>query len=117
MCRDAWDGVVADQSDAAHPAGDAQGYGGPEFESHVTSTDEGKAFGPLSAQRRKIDNSRRIGSIVFDEAVASYNGDFELHFPHRTWRQDRNEFVCGADRRFNAGIAEHGNTSRQSRAS
>ena len=31
---------------------------------------------------------RRIGEIVFDEAVCSYNGDFVIHFNHPTWRDD-----------------------------
>jgi hypothetical protein len=32
----------------------------------------------------------RIGRITFTEAVASYNGDFVIHFPHPPWRNDRN---------------------------
>lgn len=32
----------------------------------------------------------RIGSITFTEAVASYNGDFVIHFHHPPWRNDRN---------------------------
>jgi hypothetical protein len=28
--------------------------------------------------------------LVFDAAVASYNGDYVLHFNHPTWRHDRN---------------------------
>jgi hypothetical protein len=38
--------------------------------------------------RRRITNWRHIGQIVFDEAVASYNGDFVLHFHHPPWRND-----------------------------
>jgi len=33
----------------------------------------------------------RIGRLVFSEAVASYNGDFVIHFNHPTWRNDRND--------------------------
>jgi hypothetical protein len=33
----------------------------------------------------------RIGRITFTEAVASYNGDFVIHFHHPTWRNDRND--------------------------
>jgi hypothetical protein len=28
---------------------------------------------------------------VFDEVVASYNGDFVIHFHHPPWRNDRND--------------------------
>ena len=31
-----------------------------------------------------------IGQIIFDEAAASYNGDFVIHFHHPVWRTDRN---------------------------
>mgnify|MGYP000234528908 CR=1 FL=1 len=31
------------------------------------------------------------GLVVFDNAVASYNGDAVIHFTHPTWRQDRND--------------------------
>lgn len=33
----------------------------------------------------------RIGRITFTEAVASYNGDFVIHFHHPPWRDDRND--------------------------
>ncbi len=33
----------------------------------------------------------KIGQIVFDEAAASYNGDFVIHFAHPRWRNDRND--------------------------
>ncbi len=33
----------------------------------------------------------RIGSLTFDEAAASYNGDFVVHFHHPVWRRDRND--------------------------
>jgi len=28
---------------------------------------------------------------MFDDAVASYNGDCVIHFNHPTWRDDRND--------------------------
>ncbi len=31
---------------------------------------------------------RTIGDIAFDEAAASYNGDFVIHFHHPKWRDD-----------------------------
>ncbi len=33
----------------------------------------------------------KIGQIVFDDAAASYNGDFVIHFHHPVWRIDRND--------------------------
>ena len=32
-----------------------------------------------------------IGTITFDEAAASYNGDFVIHFHHPEWRADLND--------------------------
>ena len=32
-----------------------------------------------------------IGEIEFTEAVASYDGDFVIHFHHPSWRADRND--------------------------
>jgi len=31
-----------------------------------------------------------IGQITFEDAAASYNGDFVIHFHHPMWREDRN---------------------------
>jgi hypothetical protein len=45
----------------------------------------------LLLQRRVISDWKPIGNIVFDEAAASYNGDFVLHFHHPAWRKNRNE--------------------------
>ena len=41
--------------------------------------------------RRTFSNWRPIGELVFDNAVASHNGDAVLHFNHPTWRTDRND--------------------------
>jgi hypothetical protein len=57
----------------------------------VETTDEGAARGTALFQRRSFKNWRRIGKISFDNAVASYNGDFVIHFHHPTWREDRND--------------------------
>ncbi len=57
----------------------------------IEVTDDGQTFGLPVFQRRTFQNWRRIGRLVFDNAVASYNGDFVLHFQHPTWRDDRNE--------------------------
>ena len=58
---------------------------------HIEVTDEGSTRGPDFFQRRSFTNWTRIGTLAFDEAVASYNGDFVLHFTHPTWRDDRND--------------------------
>ena len=33
----------------------------------------------------------RIGQIIFEDAAASYNGDFVIHYHHPVWRSDRND--------------------------
>jgi hypothetical protein len=57
---------------------------------HIEVTDDGSTHGPAFFQRRRFGQWTRIGSLVFSEAVASYNGDFVIHFNHPTWRDDRN---------------------------
>jgi hypothetical protein len=57
---------------------------------NIEVSDEGQTKGIL-VQRRIIRNWTRIGRIVFGEAVASYNGDFVIHFHHAPWRNDRND--------------------------
>ena len=44
----------------------------------------------FAALRRSFKNWRRIGTLTFDNGVASYNGDFVIHFHHPGWRSDRN---------------------------
>jgi hypothetical protein len=58
---------------------------------HVEVTDDGETHGLPIKERRTFKNWRRIGSITFNEAVASYNGDFVVHFHHPTWREDQND--------------------------
>jgi len=62
---------------------------------HVEVTDEGTTSGPPFRVRRTFTGWRRIGALTFDDAVASYNGDFVLHFHHPTWRTDRNDPSTG----------------------
>jgi hypothetical protein len=52
--------------------------------------DSGRTYG-LLIQRRTFGDWKRIGQIEFDDAVASYNGDFVIHFHHPPWRNDRND--------------------------
>jgi hypothetical protein len=58
---------------------------------HIEVTDEGTTRGTPAFQRRIFGDWRRIGKLVFDCAVASYNGDFVIHYNHPTWRADRND--------------------------
>jgi hypothetical protein len=57
----------------------------------IDVTDEGHTSGSPFRVRRTFRNWRRIGMLVFDNAVVSYNGDAVIHFTHPTWRQDRND--------------------------
>jgi len=57
---------------------------------HIEVSDTGSQHG-LLRPRRDITGWRRIGRIEFTEAVASYNGDFVLHYPHPAWRDDPND--------------------------
>ena len=56
----------------------------------IEVSDRGHTEGTI-VQRCIIQNWKRIGRIVFTEAVASYNGDFVVHFHHPPWRNDRND--------------------------
>jgi hypothetical protein len=57
----------------------------------IEVTDEGSTRGLPVFQRRTFRNWRYVGNLTFDNAVASYNGDFVIHFNHPTWRDDRND--------------------------
>lgn len=58
---------------------------------HVELTDDGETTGTPLEERRTFRNWRRVGTLVFDNAVVSYNGDFVIHFNHPTWRENRND--------------------------
>jgi hypothetical protein len=58
---------------------------------HIEVTDQGSTHGPAFFQRRRFAGWVGIGKLTFSEAVASYNGDFVIHFNHPTWRDDRND--------------------------
>lgn len=57
----------------------------------IEVSDEGETSGPAIRQTRAIRNWRRIGTLTFDNAAISYNGDFVIHFRHPTWRTNRND--------------------------
>jgi hypothetical protein len=61
----------------------------------IELTDEGETSGPASKLRRTFRNWRRVGELVFDNAVISWNGDSVIHFNHPTWRSDRNDPSTG----------------------
>ncbi len=58
---------------------------------NIDVSDTGTTRGLPIYERRTITDWRRLGRIVFDAAVASYNGDFVIHFHHPLWRTDRND--------------------------
>jgi hypothetical protein len=58
---------------------------------HIEVTDEGESNGLPLFERRTFRNWRHIGTVKFDQAAASYNGDFVIHFRHPTWRNDQND--------------------------
>jgi hypothetical protein len=49
-------------------------------------------------QRVKDQEWHPIGTLTFEQAVASYNGDFVVHFHHPVWRKDRNDKATVARR-------------------
>src|SRR5262249_16417357 len=57
---------------------------------HIEMTDETRNARSPGFERRTFSNGRQIGNIYFDKAVASYLGDFVIHFNHPTWRDDQN---------------------------
>jgi len=57
----------------------------------IETTDDGSIHGGGFFEHVSFSNWRRIGRLTFDNAVASYNGDFVIHFNHPTWRNDRND--------------------------
>ena len=59
----------------------------------IAVSDTGKSSGFVffpKGQRQIISDWRTIGKISLNNAVASYNGDFVIHFRHPTWRDDKN---------------------------
>jgi hypothetical protein len=58
---------------------------------HIELTDDGTTTGSPAEERRTFRNWRRVGTLTFDNAVVSYNGDFVIHFNHPTWRKNRND--------------------------
>lgn len=60
----------------------------------IAVSDTGKKSGNAllpRGQRRTITGWQTIGKVTFNDGVASYNGDFVIHFRHPSWREDRND--------------------------
>ena len=56
----------------------------------IAVSDEGMKWG-AGVEFLTGQNWTPIGQIVFDDAAASYNGDYVIHFHHPVWRTDRND--------------------------
>jgi hypothetical protein len=59
----------------------------------IAVSDTGKSAGFVffpKGHRQIITDWQTLGKIVLNNAVASYNGDFVIHFRHPTWRDDKN---------------------------
>jgi hypothetical protein len=57
----------------------------------ISVSEAGKRLSLGLFQRQTILNWQTVGQVTFDNGVASYNGDFVIHFRHPSWRKDRND--------------------------
>lgn len=57
----------------------------------IETSDTGTTRGLPIRERRDITGWAKIGTITFDAAVASFNGDHVFHVNHPAWREDRND--------------------------
>ena len=57
----------------------------------ISVSDAGKRFALGIFQRQTVENWQTIGKLTCNDGVASYNGDFVIHFQHPGWRKDRND--------------------------
>src|ERR1041385_3203324 len=57
----------------------------------IAVSDAGKRLDLGLLVRQTVKDWRTIGKITFDNGVASYNGDFVIHFHHPGWRRDQND--------------------------
>jgi hypothetical protein len=58
---------------------------------NIETSDTGKTKGLPIYERREITNWKTVGTMTFDAAVVSFNGDQVIHFNHPAWREDRND--------------------------
>jgi hypothetical protein len=59
------------------------------FDICVSST--GRTTGVRGLSNVKVADWQRIGTLRFNEAICSYNGDHVIQFHHPRWRDDRND--------------------------
>ena len=58
----------------------------------IETSDTGTTHGNAALKEwRDITSWRAIGTLTFDAACASVNGDRVVHFQHPRWRKDRND--------------------------
>lgn len=57
----------------------------------IETSDTGTTHGLPIRERRNITNWMKIGTMTFDAAVVSFNGDHVFHVNHPAWREDRND--------------------------
>jgi len=57
----------------------------------IETSDTGTTHGLPIRERRDITNWKKIGTMTFDAAVVSFNGDHVFHVNHPAWREDRND--------------------------
>lgn len=57
----------------------------------IETSDTGTTHGTALKQRRDIKDWKKIGTMTFDAAVVSVNGDRVFHVNHPAWREDRND--------------------------
>jgi hypothetical protein len=58
---------------------------------NIETSDTGTTHGTALKERRDITNWKTIGTMTFDAAVASFNGDHVFHVNHPAWREDKND--------------------------
>jgi hypothetical protein len=58
---------------------------------NIETSDTGTTHGLPIKERRDITNWKTIGTMTFDAAVVSVNGDRVFHVNHPAWREDRND--------------------------
>jgi hypothetical protein len=58
---------------------------------NVETSDTGTTHGTPVRERRDITNWKKIGTMTFDAATVSFNGDHVFHVNHPAWREDRND--------------------------
>lgn len=58
---------------------------------NIETSDTGTTHGTPLKERRNITNWKTIGTITFDAAVVSVNGDRVFHVNHPAWRENRND--------------------------